>query len=109
MKNLSNDIFIKLMESLKCTSGDELDTVGFESCHGSYSMNFHGEMKNGHHLVVEDFGRMSVGKWVQMETTEGQRLKMQNAILNKVEEITETRELPEPGMQERYGLYSDDY
>ena len=66
------EVFKGLMGNLKCETGDDVDIIGFISKFKSYEISFAGFMEDGYDVIVEDFGKMSSGKWIQMEPSEYQ-------------------------------------
>ncbi len=85
MKTLTSTTFDKLIEKAICQTGDDSETIGFHSKYGCSEMSFYNDFDD---LMVEDFGMMVSGKWLQMEATQQQKEAMRKLISDKYQELT---------------------
>ena len=73
----------EIFKHIECHTGNDLETIGFESEFEDYYINFYGKIENGYKLIVESFGKFSMIKENSLEvseTSEKDLLAMQNII-----------------------------
>ena len=119
MKRINHKDFKGLIENLKCETGTDNQTIGFRSKFNNFEMSFCGHNEDGYDVMVEDFGRMCSGKWVQMEPMAYQIDEMDTIIFNKIVELAESRRLADKAQiqleidNDKYGtegaIYSNHY
>ncbi len=86
-KNIDKDVFQILIQGLRCETGSAIESIKMLSEWGPYSIRFYGEMRDGHQLVLEDFGALLNGKWVEMEPTSFQMVVMQERLTQRANRI----------------------
>ena len=69
-------VFDALLDTVECSTGYTLQCVGLTASLQEYTISFYGDWEDDYALVVEDFGKMGLGKWVQCEATEEQLIAM---------------------------------
>ena len=86
-KEITAKIFDALIKCAKVETGNDIGTVGMGATFINYSIGFYASSDDNYKVIVEDFGMMKKGDWIQLEPTENQLAEMQKIILNKVEGI----------------------
>ena len=86
---ISQAIFGSLLKNAECDTGDDLDTIGFISKWMNYEMSFYVDESYGDDLVIEDFGCMRKGEWIQYQPTKKQKQQLNELISKRRIEIEE--------------------
>ena len=80
-------VFDALLQAVECATGYTLQCVGLTASLYEYTISFYGDWEDDYALVVEDFGKMCSGKWVQCEATEEQLVAMKARLDEAVASI----------------------
>jgi hypothetical protein len=85
---MNSIIFDKLKDKIELDTDNDKELIGCSAKHNKYEISFFAEESNNYILVVENFGRMFRGNWVEDEPTEEQLEEMQKIINQKVIDVT---------------------
>ncbi len=91
-------VFLNVMQYAECETGDSLDSIAFTASNYGYTIGFYAEQSNGHKLIVDEFGHMVKGEWVECEPTQEQLNHMERLIkkeINRIHGVIEQEELDE--------------
>jgi len=86
MEHLKKSIFENLLKNAECQTGQDTEVIGFVSEYRNNSMSFYSDEDD---TIVEDYGRVFRGKWMQLEPTKEQKEQMTKLIDEKYLELTE--------------------
>ena len=108
MKRIVSNDFHGLMENLKCETGNDNQIIGFRSKFKNFEISFHACNEDGYDLIVEDFGQMVSGKWVQIVPLAYQIDEMNDKIFKKMVEVAEDRRIENKNQIDRE-MHMDKY
>ena len=108
MKPLSDVLFKKILSKRKRDTGVYLEQVGFYCQYNNYSLNFYGNLEDGHQLRVEHLGVTNGGEWSDIDPTEAQEAEMQRILYEEVKVVEEEIKRSEPIFDDDFN-YSKEY
>ncbi|MEM1337813.1 MAG: hypothetical protein AAF634_10085 [Bacteroidota bacterium] len=119
---LRASLFATILSRATCDTGMDVDCIGITASYRHYTISFYGDRKDNYALMVEDFGKLDKGKWIQFEPTTEQLNCLEQRLEAEVERIEqhivtleheELRRLQEEWYYQKYGhpgaLYSKFY
>lgn len=83
--------FLMCASKMKRDTGNDIETVGLSSTFGNITISCYGELDSNHELIIEDFGEMRKGKWVQMQPTESQIDALKALLSSEVEKVNQVK------------------
>jgi len=95
-------VFLNVMQYVECETGDNLDSVAFTASNYGYTIGFYAEQSNGHKLIVDEFGHMVKGEWVECEPTNEQIEYLENLVKKEIKRVTDWMEGEK--LEEAYAL-----
>ncbi len=97
-KKFDNIEFKTLLNRLTVDTDNGLEVLGLRSKHRSNEISFYGNEEDNYTLIVEDFGKMVKGKWIELEPTSEQLEQLKSALSTAVDKVS--NELEEAERQE---------
>lgn len=86
MTKLNFKSFSDCFLNLKNQTGDDLGQVGLSAKHNDVSINFYGLVPD-YEIVIEEFGGVVNGEWVECSPSETQRRCLTALLLKEVDNI----------------------
>ena len=86
MEHLKKSVFENLLKHAECQTGQDTEVIGFVADYRNNSMSFYSDEDD---TIIEDYGRVFRGKWMQLEPTKEQIEQMTKLIDEKYLELTE--------------------
>jgi hypothetical protein len=90
-----HSVFLNVMQYAESENGDEMDVIAFTASNYGYTIGFYANQEDGHKLIVDEFGHMVKGEWVECEPTKEQINYMENLIKKEIKRIKGVKEQEE--------------
>lgn len=87
MKNISSEVFNRLMENISFENTGFEEIVSADSYYNEFQASFHIDFDQSENLIIDDFGYKSSKGWVQLEPTAEQLKVMTSLISNRADEL----------------------
>jgi hypothetical protein len=88
---METSTFNLLKQNITRHTANDLETVGFVAKSSIYEMGFYMTVGNNYKVIVEDFGKMLNGKWIQDEPTSEQVQELQDYANDKLIQMLEVQ------------------
>ena len=91
---IGDTIFYFMIKNAVCDTKDDTEIVGFTSLWMNYEISFYINTKAQSKLIVDDFGYLKNGEWVQCQPTKIQLALMQQCTTKKLEQLHKNNPKP---------------